>query len=107
MSDTLNPRLTPARPDVAAAFLKGRVEALRFSEGDKRRVAVGHAGLRRAPRPDAPLETELLFGEEVAVYDELEGWAWAQAATSSANVAGMVHAPLMHGVMSPDRYQLS
>ncbi|HVI29402.1 C40 family peptidase [Hansschlegelia sp.] len=76
----LDPRTTPARPDVAAAHLKGKVEALRFVAGDRRRVAVGHVGLRRAPNPDAPLETEALFGEEVTVYDELEGWSWLQLA---------------------------
>lgn len=74
-------RVTPARPDVAAARLKGKVEALRFSEGERRRVAVGHAGLRRAPGPGSPLETEVLFGEEITVYDELEGWAWGQLST--------------------------
>lgn len=74
-------RVTPARPDVAAARLKGKVEALRFSEGERRRVAVGHAGLRRAPSPSASLETEVLFGEEITVYDELEGWTWGQLAT--------------------------
>lgn len=83
MTARLDPRLTPARPDVAAAHLKGRVEALRFVAGETRRVAVGHAGLRRAPTPDAPLETEALYGEEVTVYDELEGWAWVQAKTDS------------------------
>lgn len=74
-------RVTPARPDVAAARLKGKVEALRFVEGRRRRVAVGHAGLRRAPGPSSPLETEVLFGEEITVYDELEGWAWGQLST--------------------------
>jgi cell wall-associated NlpC family hydrolase len=77
----LDPRLTPARPDVAAARLKGQVEALRFVEGERRRVAVGHAGLRRAPQATAALETEALYGEEVTVYDELEGWSWVQLAT--------------------------
>lgn len=83
MSAQPDRRLTPARPDVAAAHLKGKVEALRFAEGERRRVAVGHAGLRRAPRPDASLETEALFGEEVVVYDELEGWAWVQLAVDA------------------------
>ncbi|MFD1333211.1 C40 family peptidase [Methylopila musalis] len=73
-------RLTPARPDVAAAHLRGQVEALRFEPGERRRVAVGHAPLRRAPQPDAMLETEALFGEDVTVYDELDGWAWVQLA---------------------------
>lgn len=81
MTEKLDPRVTPARPDVAAAHLKGRVEALRFVEGERRRVAVGHAGVRRAPSPDAALETEALFGEDFCVYDELEGWAWGQLST--------------------------
>ena len=34
--------------------------------------------MRRAPRPDSPLETQALFGEAVDVYDEHEGWSWAQ-----------------------------
>ncbi|MFC7053197.1 NlpC/P60 family protein [Hansschlegelia quercus] len=78
---TLDRRLTPARPDVAAAHLKGKVEALRFVEGERRRVAVGHVGIRRAPGPDAMLETEALHGEEFVVYDELEGWSWGQLET--------------------------
>jgi cell wall-associated NlpC family hydrolase len=34
--------------------------------------------LRRAPAHEAPLETEALYGESVMVYEESEGWAWAQ-----------------------------
>ena len=75
MSD---PRLTPARPDLAAAFLRGRVEAARFVEGERRAVVESNAPLRRRPAPDAPLETEALFGETVIVYEEHEGWAWGQ-----------------------------
>jgi len=71
-------RLTPARPDLAAASLRGRVEATRFVEGWRRRVVEGAAPLRRAPAHEAPLETEALYGESVVVYEESEGWAWAQ-----------------------------
>ena len=42
-------------------------------------VVESSAPLRRRPAPDAPLETEALFGESVTVYDDGgEGWAWAQ-----------------------------
>ena len=41
-------------------------------------IVEASAPLRRSPEPDAPLETEALFGEPVMVYDEAEGWAWAQ-----------------------------
>ncbi len=57
----------------------GLVEAPRYAKGVNRQVIVGAAPLRREPRFDAGLETELLFGEIVSVYDENEGWAWAQA----------------------------
>ncbi len=71
-------RLTPARPDLAAASLRGLVEAARYAEGRAMQVIEASAPLRRAPQPDAPLETEALHGESATVYDEREGWAWAQ-----------------------------
>ena len=78
MSGKLDRRLTPARADLAAAHLRGLVEAPRYAEGRRMRIAAASAPLRRAPKPDAPLDTEALHGEDVAVYDEAEGWAWAQ-----------------------------
>ena len=69
----------PARPDLAAAHLKGKVEATRFVEGTPMRVRVPVAPLRREPRSDAPLDTEALFGEAVTVYEnDAEGWSWIQ-----------------------------
>jgi cell wall-associated NlpC family hydrolase len=73
-----DPRLTPARPDLADERLRGRVPAERYSAGTTMRVATSSAPLRREPRPDAPLDTEALMGEAVTVYDEDEGWAWVQ-----------------------------
>ena len=44
-------------------------------------VAEPTAPLRRAPFPDAPLDTEALKGERVTVYETTEeGWAWGQLA---------------------------
>ena len=80
----LDPRLTPARADLAAAALQGQVAAARFVEGESFTVATELVDLKRAPRPDAPLDTQLLFGEVVTLYDEdEEGWAWVQAARDS------------------------
>jgi hypothetical protein len=73
-----DPRLTPARPDLADATLAGRVEAARFVEGRRRRIILGAAPLRRAPADSASLDTEALYGESVIVYEEQGGWAWAQ-----------------------------
>ncbi|MET0921844.1 MAG: NlpC/P60 family protein [Xanthobacteraceae bacterium] len=77
--DALDPRLTPARADIAAKHLEGKVEAARFVEGELREVAEPQAPLRRAPSPEAPLDTEALKGERVTVYETTdEGWAWGQ-----------------------------
>lgn len=74
-----DPRVTPARPDVAAKYLEGKIEAARFVDGESREVIEPQAPLRSAPRPDAPLLTEALKGERVTIYDtDGEGWAWGQ-----------------------------
>jgi cell wall-associated NlpC family hydrolase len=43
-------------------------------------VCVGTADLRHAPAPDAPLDTQALFGEDVMLYEDHEGWGWVQLA---------------------------
>jgi hypothetical protein len=79
-----DPRLTPARADLAAKHLEGKVTAARFVEGELREVAEAQAPLRRAPSPDAALDTEALKGERVTVYEVTdEGWAWGQLAADS------------------------
>ncbi len=76
-----DPRVTPARPDLAAAFLRGRVAAARYAEGWVLQVRTAAAPLRRLPQPDAELATEALCGERVTVFEEQEGWAWVQLET--------------------------
>jgi cell wall-associated NlpC family hydrolase len=76
-----DPRLTPARADIAAKYLEGKVAAARFVEGRVMEVVEPQAPLRREPRYDAPLETEALKGERVTAYDDNgEGWSWGQLA---------------------------
>ncbi len=75
----LDPRLTPARGDLAAASLRERVLAERYVDGERFTVARERVDLKRAPRADAPLETQLLYGEEVTVLEDLDGWGWVQA----------------------------
>jgi cell wall-associated NlpC family hydrolase len=74
-----DPRITPARPDLAAAHLRGKVAAARFVAGETREVIEPVAPLRRSPAPDAALDSEALMGERVTVYETTEeGWAWGQ-----------------------------
>ena len=72
-------RLTPARPDLAAAHLKGQVEAARFVEGEACSVIVGRASLHHAPSSESAQDSELLFGDTFTVYDRTKGWCWGQA----------------------------
>jgi cell wall-associated NlpC family hydrolase len=73
-------RVTPARPDLAADFLRGRIEAPRYAAGRHRSVSAACVPLRREPNPEEGIDTELLRGEAFTVYDEdAEGWSWGQA----------------------------
>ncbi|BBE72668.1 C40 family peptidase [Oharaeibacter diazotrophicus] len=72
-------RTTPARPDLAAARLRGVVEAERYVHPVRRRLAVPLADLRPEPRPDRSIDTQVLYGEAVDVYEVTdEGWAWVE-----------------------------
>ena len=79
-----DPRLTPARPDLAARYLEGKVTAARFADGETFEVIAPLAPLRDAPHTDAMLQTEALRGERVTIYDRPgqnspnQGWAWGQ-----------------------------
>ncbi len=79
LGEELDPRLTPARPELAAAHLQGRVEADRFVEAETLQVTAGVAALRIKPADDAEMASQLLHGEVFDVYEEVDGWAWGQA----------------------------
>jgi cell wall-associated NlpC family hydrolase len=74
-----DPRLTPARPDLAAKHLEGKVKAKRFVAGEEFEISDALAPLRRAPSFDAELMTQALKGERAMIYErDGEGWAWGQ-----------------------------
>ena len=82
MVESFDRRVTAARPDLAAAHLRGKIEAARFVDGEMREVVEAQAPVRREPAPDAPLDTEALKGERVTVYESNEeGWSWGQLAS--------------------------
>ena len=83
VSDSYDRRITAARPDLAAAHLKGVISAERYREGRIKQVALAATGLRNGPSFDSTLETELLFGEIFTVYELKNGWVWGQGALDS------------------------
>ncbi len=75
-----DPRLTPARPDLAAKQLAGIVNAERFVDGQIYEVSAAQAPVRAKPSPESGLQTEALKGERITVYDSQDGWSWGQLA---------------------------
>lgn len=101
----LDPRIHPFRPEVAASFLKGQVEAERFVDGTLHQIVAPQTAVRRAPSHDARLDTEALMGERFIAYEMgAEGWAWGQLQTDryvgfvSAEALGRAGAPPTHKV---------
>ncbi len=90
----LDPRINAVRPDLAAEALKDQVEARAFTPGRPAQVARGVADLRREPSRRSGLDTQLLFGEKIQVFDTSESdgrrWAWVQ--NSSDGYVGYVEA---------------
>jgi hypothetical protein len=104
---TYDPRITPARPDLAAAHLKGEVAAARFVDGTELEVVAPQAPVRREPTPDAAVDTEALKGELVTVYEaDGEGWCWGQLRSDGyvgwlpANALGPPGPPPTHRVVA-------
>jgi len=100
-----DPRVTPARADLAAKELEGKVAAARYVAGQLYEVIEPQAPLRGEPSHDAPLLTEALKGERVTIYEKNdEGWAWGQLAADgyvgwlSANALAPPGAPPTHKV---------
>lgn len=77
----LDRRLHAYRPDLAEAGLEGKVEAERFVSGTTARVCVPVVALRPQPDFARGIDTELLYGEDVTIFDRADGWCWVKAAS--------------------------
>jgi cell wall-associated NlpC family hydrolase len=93
-------RLLPARPDLAAEHLRGRVVAARFVAGTRCCVRPALLDLTLTPEPGAELATQLLHGERFIVYERRpDGLAWGQAELDG--YVGYVAASALGAVQSP------
>ncbi|PHS25190.1 MAG: peptidase P60 [Robiginitomaculum sp.] len=102
MTETeFDPRLTPARDDLAAEKLRTSVQAACYVEAQPMQVCVPLARLYGAPDARTMLQTELLLGEGFEVYEQKNGWVWGQA--SRDGYVGYVEAlALSDAVTGPD-----
>lgn len=72
-------RLHAIRDDLADARLRSEVQATRYAEGRRAFVRAPVADLKREPSDAAGLDTQLIHGAAVTLFDEAVGWAWVQA----------------------------
>jgi cell wall-associated NlpC family hydrolase len=93
----LDRRLNAFRPDLADRSLQDKVEAGTYCDGKDAVVGLPTVPLR--PRPDASsgIDTELLSGEPVKVFERANGWAWVQS-TIDNYVGYLPDDALFHGL---------
>lgn len=100
-------RLNAFRPDLADLRLKGRVEAARYVSPSQACVTRFFADLKAAPDEAAGVDTQLLHGDTVHVFEEKDGWSWVQSARDSyvgyvaADAIGAPAATPTHTVRAP------
>jgi cell wall-associated NlpC family hydrolase len=96
----LDSRRNAFRPGLAAKYLEGKVEAVRFVEGVPGQVMRASVPLRKKPDYTLGFETEALYGETLTIYDEADGWAWVQLKRD--HYVGYVPADcLSHSILAP------
>jgi cell wall-associated NlpC family hydrolase len=80
----IDPRINAFRPGIAAAHLKGKVDAQKFVEGVRHDVIEPNTAVRTGASHWARQGTEALMGETFVVYERNEeGWAWGQLETDN------------------------
>ncbi len=75
----LDPRLNAYRPNLADLRLEGKVPSQRFVVGASARISVPVASLHREPDHQSGVDTQVLFGDEIIVFERERGWAWVQS----------------------------
>jgi cell wall-associated NlpC family hydrolase len=75
----LDRRLHAFRDDLADKALQGKVKTTKFVNGELQRVNVPVVDLRPNPDRTTGIDSQLLFGDIVDVFDIADGWAWVQS----------------------------
>lgn len=75
------PRTTAWRPGLAAASLRGKLEADRYEEGVRYQCIVPATQLRFEPETESPVEDQLIFGQIFVVFaqDIATGLSWGRS----------------------------
>lgn len=80
MTDQIfDPRVTPARDDLAARSLEGEIKVKKYADGIEHQLVCGLTNLYSHPDAKSETSSQLLYGEFFTVYEIKNGWAWGQA----------------------------
>ncbi|MEP1206875.1 MAG: NlpC/P60 family protein [Rhizobiaceae bacterium] len=75
---TFDPRLHAYRDDLADIALKDSVSADRYVPGVPARVVSHFTDVYKRPDKTSMLQTQILHGHDVQVFDQQDDWAWIQ-----------------------------
>ncbi|MEE9314272.1 MAG: NlpC/P60 family protein [Rhizobiaceae bacterium] len=78
MPSNLDKRLHAYRDDLADVSLEGKVKATRFVTGEAATIKAHFVDLLKEPREGSGLNTQIIHGHDVMVFERKNGWAWVQ-----------------------------
>ena len=82
MSDIVfDPREYAYKAGLAADYMRGLIRSPKFLVGEVFQVKINVTSLKKSPGQSSEQVSELLFGEEIIIYEILNGWAWGQSQT--------------------------
>ena len=78
MEHNLDARVNAYRPDLADIKLQDIVDAEHYVEGELGVVDVPAITVRAKPDITELAITEIIYGEEIYIFEQKNGWAWVQ-----------------------------
>tara|TARA_B100000676_G_scaffold310952_1_gene379132 strand:+ start:9747 stop:10655 length:909 start_codon:yes stop_codon:yes gene_type:complete len=79
--EALDRRLHAYRDDLADVRLRNQYYAAAYVDGTPGHIICGAADLRSEPDGKCRIDTQLLYGENITIFERKDGWAWVQADT--------------------------
>ncbi len=115
VNNTLDGRIHVIRDDAASENLRNIVSRSKYLAPSERHLIEPMVPILAQPSPNAARLTELLYGDEVDVYEEVVGWAWVQrrkdryvgycksdSLSQMAKPNCIITAPLVHAYAEPN-----
>ena len=76
-----DPREYAYKAGLAADYMRGLIGSQKFVVGKMFQVKINVASLKKSPDQSSEQVSELLFGEEIIIYEIVNAWAWGQSQT--------------------------